>query len=177
MKNSNVLILIVVVLGLLGVLAVLPDSDPFKMRVNAVVYNVTGLDISRQGDMKTQDTPFDPGPIAVVGEEPPAEVAPVAPTHLPFDESHGSGSGLADKLIKNANGGDSSAQFSLGRMYLEGNSVSKDLVTAYMWFNLARANGHAKAKEEVNQIMKLMDNRQIAEGQRLAAIWWDTYKN
>lgn len=192
MKSSNFLVLLVIIFGAVAIIEALPDSDPIKARVNLAVYNITVLDINRQDDnvarsdmvkevpiQVTVDTErmLAKDPEIVVVTDPQDESVEIVQTYLPFDEAYSSSNRQTDKLIKNANGGDSAAQFSLGRMYLEGNSVKKDLVIAYMWFNLARANGHVKAKEEVNQLMKQMDNRQIAEGQRLSAMWWDTYKN
>lgn len=190
MKNSTFLIILVVAVGVVCAVAVLPDSDPLKSRLNALVYNVTGKDVSRSGDMAAQaaakntssaTTPATtqrttPSQTQQTASAQPEQPEQDASPKLPFDESVSTGSGVADKLLKKANEGDSSAQFSLGRMYSEGGSVKQDMVVAYMWFNLARANGHAKAKDELNLIMKELDNRQIAEGQRLAAIWWDTYK-
>jgi len=41
--------------------------------------------------------------------------------------------------------GDADAQSNLGVMYAQGQGVPKDIVLAYMWFNLAAAQGHANA--------------------------------
>ena len=55
---------------------------------------------------------------------------------------------MAEHLEDNAAevSAEGAAQSDLGSMYREGLSVPQDYVEAYMWFNLAAAQGHGKAK-------------------------------
>ena len=55
--------------------------------------------------------------------------------------------GLEDIYRVDAEKGNSSAQFSLGFMYEKGQGVPQDYVQAYMWFNLAAAQGTKGAAE------------------------------
>lgn len=55
-----------------------------------------------------------------------------------------------------AEAGDADAQFLLGRMHYDGNSLSVDNVTAYMWFDIAAENGlyaGARYREGISQRM------------------------
>jgi len=62
-------------------------------------------------------------------------------------------------------------------MYVSGNGVIQDNVMAYMYFNVARANGN-KNKNGVairNYIAKEMSSLQIEDAQRLAREWMATH--
>jgi len=64
------------------------------------------------------------------------------------------------------------AQYDLGLMYEVGMwGVIKDEGVAYMWANIAAANGSDKAEELRNRLEHKMTQTQIAEGQRLARKW------
>lgn len=52
-----------------------------------------------------------------------------------------------------------------------GEGVPKDLVLAYMWANLAAAQGNEMAKEARDVWEKQMTPAQIAEGQKLSRDW------
>ena len=67
--------------------------------------------------------------------------------------------------------GDAGAQFSLGIMYGTGNGVPLDYVAAYMWYNLAAAQGSKKAKKNRELISSRMTRGQVADGQRRAREW------
>ena len=69
------------------------------------------------------------------------------------------------------NKGDADAQVNLGVMYATGEGVPKDLVIAYMWANLAAAQGNFGAKATREALKKEMTPAQIAEGQRLSREW------
>ena len=71
-------------------------------------------------------------------------------------------------LRKAAEQGDASAQYNLGGMYVKGQGVIKDIVYAYMWWNLASANvdNHAVKNREIAETR--MTSAQIAEAQKLA---------
>ena len=59
----------------------------------------------------------------------------------------------------------------MGNRYNNGNGVAKDDVIAYMWYNLAAASGHEKAKRNRDILAKEMTRDQIAEAQRLSREW------
>jgi TPR repeat protein len=52
--------------------------------------------------------------------------------------------------------GHAAAQHNLGIMYLDGDGVHKNPVSAYAWFNLAAAPGDESANESKNLIAKNM---------------------
>ena len=75
----------------------------------------------------------------------------------------------AMKLLKPmAEQGDAKAQYSLGVMYDNGEGVPEDKVLAYMWWNLAAANGDDGASKNKGIITKNMTSSQIAEAQKLS---------
>ena len=59
-------------------------------------------------------------------------------------------------------------QFLLGVRYAEGEGVPPDNVLAYMWYNLAAAQGNEDGQDYKDEIEPLMTREQIAEGQRLS---------
>ena len=72
---------------------------------------------------------------------------------------------------KAAEQGDADAQNMLGLMYANGEGVPKDSVLAYLWWNLAAAQGLKSAKRNLGKIEKIMTREQIAEAQRLSREW------
>ena len=56
-------------------------------------------------------------------------------------------------------------------MYVNGEGVPQDYVQAHMWFNLAAAQGNAKAVGNRDIAAKKMTPAQIAEAQQLARDW------
>jgi TPR repeat protein len=70
-----------------------------------------------------------------------------------------------------ADSGDEIAQFSLGKMYVEGKGVIQDYVQAHMWFNISNSRGHKPAIKLRDIIEKKMTKDQIAEAQELARNW------
>jgi hypothetical protein len=80
---------------------------------------------------------------------------------------------------KCANVGIWDGQMSLGFLYAQGKGVPKDLVLAYMWFNLAAASapendlihmGGDIAKQR-DVVAGMMTREQVAEAQRLSREW------
>lgn len=67
------------------------------------------------------------------------------------------------------------AQYILGAMYHDGEGVPQDYVKAYMWYNLATAQGHLESKKAREQVAREMTKEQIAEAQKLSREW--TAKN
>jgi TPR repeat protein len=72
---------------------------------------------------------------------------------------------------KAAEQGLADAQNYLGVMYTYGEGVPKDYIVAYMWFNLAAAQGYENAKVNNGFISKRMSKEQIAEAQKLSREW------
>jgi uncharacterized protein len=56
-------------------------------------------------------------------------------------------------------------------MYANGQGVPEDNVLAYMWFNLAAAQGDEDAKKGKGMISENMTKEQIAEAQKLSREW------
>ena len=70
--------------------------------------------------------------------------------------------------------GDASAQYNLGVFYDNGLGVPQDKVSAYMWLNLAAAQGKEGAATFRDLIARRMTSAQIAEAQKLAREWKPT---
>jgi hypothetical protein len=56
-------------------------------------------------------------------------------------------------------------------MYAKGQGVPQDYVLAYMWINLAAAQGNADTTENRDLVAKKMTPQQIAQAQELARNW------
>jgi len=56
-------------------------------------------------------------------------------------------------------------------MYCEGLGVAEDDVLAYMWCNLAAAQGRESGKNIKDSIVERMTREQIAEAQKLSREW------
>ena len=67
--------------------------------------------------------------------------------------------------------GNASAQYNLGVCYAGRLGVPEDDVTAYMWLNLASAQGYPLAMPEKSDLTKRMTREQIAEGQKMSREW------
>ena len=67
------------------------------------------------------------------------------------------------------------AQYNLGVMYSFGRGVPQDYVQAYMWFNLAAAQGNEKALQNRNIVAKLMTCSDISKAQRMAHEWLEAH--
>ena len=78
---------------------------------------------------------------------------------------------------KAATQGNDWAQFYLGRMYHLGHGVSKDYVKAYAWRSVATRQGAKKGttRPDLDTITKKLTPGQLAEGQELAAEYWEKY--
>jgi len=66
------------------------------------------------------------------------------------------------------------AQFLLGMAYLKGQNFTHDFVQAYMWLQLAAAQGGEFYQSQLNEAAKQMTPEQIAQGKSLAAQWKPT---
>ena len=70
---------------------------------------------------------------------------------------------------EHANRGVASAQREVGRLYLAGGALPRDVVMAHMWLSLAVAAGDADASVLREQLATEMDAEELAEARRLAA--------
>ena len=66
-------------------------------------------------------------------------------------------------------------QYNLGVMYSFGRGVPQDFVQAYMWFNLAAAQGNEKASQNRNIVAKLMTCSDISKAQRMVHEWREAH--
>ena len=73
--------------------------------------------------------------------------------------------------------GHADAQPLLGCMYAKGYGVPVNNVRAYMWWSLAKAQGHEKAAGNFDIVMKRMTPAQIAKAQELAIEMWKKINN
>ena len=69
---------------------------------------------------------------------------------------------------KAAEQGIAQAQSNLGVMYENGKGVLQDTIAAHMWFNIAAANGNAKAAKGRDFIAKELSSADIVEAQKRA---------
>lgn len=65
--------------------------------------------------------------------------------------------------------GDARAQFSLGRLYLDGSGVARDERQAARWFHLAAEKGHASAQALLGQM--LLEGRGVPRAQARGLMW------
>jgi TPR repeat protein len=66
------------------------------------------------------------------------------------------------------------AQFLLGMAYLMGQNFTHDLVQAYMWLQLAAAQGGEFYQSQLDEAAKQMTPDQITQGKALASAWKPT---
>jgi hypothetical protein len=60
-------------------------------------------------------------------------------------------------------------------MYSNGEGVPEDDVLAYMWYNLAAAQGHEDSQARRDVIGQQMTREQIAEAQRMSREWIEAH--
>lgn len=62
-------------------------------------------------------------------------------------------------------------RFNVGKMYVQGTGVPRDLVAAYSWFALAQAAGDVRARDEQEKLEASMTREQVSEGLGRASDW------
>lgn len=67
-----------------------------------------------------------------------------------------------------AEAGDVSAQNHLGYLYAQGHGVAQDYPRAYMWFNIAAAQGDVLAADNRDTVVVWMTPAQIRSGQAMS---------
>ena len=70
----------------------------------------------------------------------------------------------------------SSAAYSLGEMYENGEGGPRDHAQAHMWYSLAALGGWVEATERREELAGKMTPEQISEAQSLAVDWWNRYR-
>ena len=60
-------------------------------------------------------------------------------------------------------------------MYDDGEGVPEDDVEAYVWLNMAAAQGSEFAKERKQHIIESMTREEVARGQELSREYWKRY--
>jgi TPR repeat protein len=71
--------------------------------------------------------------------------------------------------------GDARAQNNLASMYYNGKGTSKDSVLAYVWWNIAAAQGNEGASQNRSFLEKEMTPDQIAKAQKLSKEYYAKY--
>jgi hypothetical protein len=56
-------------------------------------------------------------------------------------------------------------------MYRNGQSVAVDKARAYLWFNLAAAQGHEQARDARDSLLPALTPEQVLAAQRAAQEW------
>ena len=67
-----------------------------------------------------------------------------------------------------ADQGHEKAQQNLGLMYLRGHGVTQNNIKAYMWLNIAAANGAENAAKLREQVESKMSPEQLNKGQAMS---------
>ena len=74
-----------------------------------------------------------------------------------------------------ADQGFAQAQYNLGGMYARGFGVPADDVLAYMWVNLAAAQGILNSRQSRDLFAERMTREEIAEAQRMSREWLEAH--
>lgn len=78
---------------------------------------------------------------------------------------------ILKEMRADAKQGDADAQYNLGFMYAEGLGVSRNYVLAYMWADLAAAQGDQDAIELREKLFMSMTPSQIIKAHKTAREW------
>jgi TPR repeat protein len=76
-------------------------------------------------------------------------------------------------LVQDANNGKVTAQYYLGNFYSQGIGVSRNLVLAYMWYNLSLLQGKDSAEAQLVLLEKTMTRQEIQQAQVYIKAWGD----
>ena len=122
--------------------------------------------LAEQGDIRAQTLL---GNIYAEGKGVPEDYAEAVKWYRKAAEQ--GDAGAVKWFRKAAEQGYAGAQYNLGTMYGNGEGVPKDSVLAYMWLNLAAAQGLKDAQKGRGLVAEEMTPDQIAEAQRMAREW------
>ena len=74
-----------------------------------------------------------------------------------------------------AENGDAHSQMTLGAMYGMALFVPYNYVLAYMWSNIALANGNVEGQNTISMVEDKMSHEQIGRAQDMALEWLENY--
>ena len=69
------------------------------------------------------------------------------------------------------------AQHDLAFMYAAGTGVAQDYVRAYMWLNVAVANGNSLMVKHLNIVSGKLTLAQVEEAQKMARQWMENHQH
>ena len=75
-----------------------------------------------------------------------------------------------DKIRHEASSDNANAQYFLGKMYVTGVGVAKNLSTAMQWLNKAKYNGSVEAEYEAIAVLEKLDEIKASQSKRRAAV-------
>lgn len=67
-------------------------------------------------------------------------------------------------------------RFDVGKLYMEGIGIKRDLSEAYSWFALAQAAGDVRASTEQQRLEQMMSPEQVSQALRRASDWMLAHK-
>ena len=83
-----------------------------------------------------------------------------------------------DETMAEAKQGEAYAQYNLGVMYDNGEGVPENSIRAYVWWSMAKIQGHTGAAGNLDILKPRMTKQQIAQAQALAAKCYESdYKD
>ena len=82
---------------------------------------------------------------------------------------------LGNGFFKAAGQGHVLAQFSLGLLHSQGHGVEQDYVQAYVWYNIAAAQGNATALKNREVVATTVDPATLAKAQKLSIEYFKRY--
>ena len=78
-------------------------------------------------------------------------------------------------VLEQADQGDRSAAFAIGRMYRHGEGCIADPVAAYQWFYIAYRLGEPAAFVAADEMAETMTLKQLRQAQQQATVWMAAY--
>ena len=99
-------------------------------------------------------------------------LAPLAPLHSAQEPPDPA---AIPELRSDAEQGDANAQINLALLYYDGRGVPQDYSMAYVWYNIAAAQGQAKAEKNHDAVAGELDAASLAEAQKLSKEYFKRY--
>jgi TPR repeat protein len=75
-------------------------------------------------------------------------------------------------ILSAANQGLVDSQIAIAQIYLDGTSIPKNDIEAYLWFNLAAAAGDEEASLTRDKLGRHMSREEISVAQERSRLWW-----
>ena len=73
-------------------------------------------------------------------------------------------------INKSVEQGNAAALTNLGLMYIDGEGVLRDMVSAHMWINISSVNGQEVARTSFDKLEGILTQEQIADATRRAKV-------